>query len=387
MDMVETRKQCEICSSSFMLMEKGASRRYCYECSPMHTTATHAEILSCTRRAIKKQLISEFGGKCRQCGYDKSMSALHFHHTDPSKKVLNISSKKKMLSMSLYRLEASKCEILCINCHRELHWPEYNILRTNEETHLLLGAKIDNKIKKCAICSSMFYSHVKGYARKYCYECVPFGVNRTFAANYAVNSTNRQIINELGGKCVLCGYDKNRNALRIHCKDENAKIGKAKSGSLSKDVSAYKSKAEDCVLLCTNCYSEIHEINQATHLSNEGTESRIQKYVDKSKQCTKCGKHIDRKSKSGLCSKCFSFTRRVVERPTKEVLLKQLETMPFTDVAKIYKVSDNAIRQWCRKYGIPTSRKEISATHSQERATSDPHKSLCDTTAKVENTL
>ena len=59
---------------------------------------------------------------CVVCGYDTSAKALHFHHTDPAAKWMNVStligsacSPKSMLA------ETEKCEVLCANCHYEVH--------------------------------------------------------------------------------------------------------------------------------------------------------------------------------------------------------------------------------------------------------------------------
>lgn len=62
----------------------------------------------------------EAGGKCQRCGYDRYMRALEFHHRDPSEKDFSIS---KQLNRSLQELreEIKKCDLLCSNCHAEVH--------------------------------------------------------------------------------------------------------------------------------------------------------------------------------------------------------------------------------------------------------------------------
>ena len=61
------------------------------------------------------------GGKCEQCGYDRCIEALEFHHTDPTKKDFNISSKGYTRSWKRVQEELDKCVTLCANCHREVH--------------------------------------------------------------------------------------------------------------------------------------------------------------------------------------------------------------------------------------------------------------------------
>jgi hypothetical protein len=70
------------------------------------------------RLELKERAIAYLGSKCCLCGYDLCPAALEFHHLDPKEKDLVISR-----SMSWKRIEAElkKCELLCSNCHREVH--------------------------------------------------------------------------------------------------------------------------------------------------------------------------------------------------------------------------------------------------------------------------
>lgn len=86
-----------------------------------------SECKSCfkSRMAHKHQknkltLVKEFGGKCVRCGYCAVPRILHFHHLNPETKSYTLSM---FLSSSLkkLRLEASKCVLLCPNCHAEEH--------------------------------------------------------------------------------------------------------------------------------------------------------------------------------------------------------------------------------------------------------------------------
>lgn len=70
--------------------------------------------------------------------------------------------------------------------------------------------------------------------------------------------------------------------------------------------------------------------------------------------CSKCGKELSGKCKTGLCVNCC---RKMQENnstiPPKETLYELLLSQPFTKVAQMYNVSDNAVRKWCDKYNIP----------------------------------
>jgi transposase len=72
------------------------------------------------RRTIKRILVSEAGGCCSRCGYDRCIAALQFHHLDPSTKSFTVSSNGVTRSIDRARAEARKCILLCANCHAEV---------------------------------------------------------------------------------------------------------------------------------------------------------------------------------------------------------------------------------------------------------------------------
>lgn len=66
-----------------------------------------------------KRLKEMAGGECQICHYSRSFWALSFHHIDESTKEFALSSKNK--SMDKMIEEASKCLLVCANCHAEIH--------------------------------------------------------------------------------------------------------------------------------------------------------------------------------------------------------------------------------------------------------------------------
>ena len=75
-------------------------------------------------RKVRDKLIQLKGGKCEICNYNKCNSSLCFHHIDESTKLFQIDNRvcngykyERLLE------EVSKCQLLCHNCHMELHHP------------------------------------------------------------------------------------------------------------------------------------------------------------------------------------------------------------------------------------------------------------------------
>lgn len=73
------------------------------------------------RRKIRLKAIQYKGGKCSKCGYKKYPEVLEFHHKNPELKDFNIALKGHCRSWERVRNEIEKCELLCANCHREIH--------------------------------------------------------------------------------------------------------------------------------------------------------------------------------------------------------------------------------------------------------------------------
>jgi hypothetical protein len=72
------------------------------------------------RRRTKLKAVEYKGGKCVRCGYNKCISALEFHHRDPSKKDFGIAKSGNCVAWEKILVELDKCDLLCANCHREI---------------------------------------------------------------------------------------------------------------------------------------------------------------------------------------------------------------------------------------------------------------------------
>jgi transposase len=72
------------------------------------------------RQALKRILVEEAGGKCVLCGYSRCYRALEFHHLDPTTKDFPLAHNGRTRSIAKLRAEASKCVLLCSNCHAEV---------------------------------------------------------------------------------------------------------------------------------------------------------------------------------------------------------------------------------------------------------------------------
>jgi len=79
---------------------------------------------------------------------------------------------------------------------------------------------------------------------------------------------------------------------------------------------------------------------------------KIEKVFNRRKEsvCIDCGAPI-RRNKSGRCNKCVDRSF-IHYKPTKEELIDLIKTTPMIKIGRIYGVTDNAVRKWCKKYNI-----------------------------------
>lgn len=79
--------------------------------------------------------------------------------------------------------------------------------------------------------------------------------------------------------------------------------------------------------------------------------------------CKKCGKEITKGSE--LCMDCYSIVRTAASnRPDKETLIKDISVLQsnFVKIGKKYGVTDNTVRNWCIRYGIPSKSSDYKTT-------------------------
>lgn len=72
-----------------------------------------------------------------RCGYDKCISALEFHHIDPTTKDTIVSSDSITLEKAIK--ESKKCILICSNCHKEFHanlWKLNDIIKEEVDLDL-----------------------------------------------------------------------------------------------------------------------------------------------------------------------------------------------------------------------------------------------------------
>lgn len=150
-------------------------------------------------------------------------------------------------------------------------------------------------------------------------------------------------------KCEKCGWGEinqftQKIPLEIHHIDGN-----------------YKNCSEDNLqLLCPNCHALTENYKGA---NSEGRKTnRVTRKAGSF--CVDCGKEIS--FGSTRCRECANKAR-VSEIPvSREELKKLIRNNPFTKIGEQFSITDNAIRKWCDKYGLPRKKTEINLISDED---------------------
>mgnify|MGYP002379572698 CR=1 FL=1 len=119
-------KKCQICDCWLT----GRQTKFCStKCKQDSINNKHQNYIAQQQRGYerKAKLMQMKGNRCEIYGYNKNSSALCFHHLIPLNKSFQIDIRR-CSNASRDRLveEVEKYQLLCLNCHAEIHHPTFS---------------------------------------------------------------------------------------------------------------------------------------------------------------------------------------------------------------------------------------------------------------------
>lgn len=210
-------------------------------------------------------------------------------------------------------------------------------------------------------------------------------------ATYFRIRMKQELIAYKGGKCIVCGYEKNcPSAYDFHHRNpEEKEFAISKYGVLNRGK--LKTEVDKCDLLCCRCHAELHDEENKKrrdeaisvhklYLLKQNTErecdfchtkfipqKRRQRYCNNDcflmsgkkfrefrqemlKKCCLCQKEFLTKDNAQkyCCQECSAKSKRKVERPSKEQLITLLKANPMIKIGEMYGVSNNAVKKWMK---------------------------------------
>ena len=201
----------------------------------------------------------------------------------------------------------------------------------------------------------------------------------------------------LGGVCVHCGkkfLDVQYDFHHLNPEEKSFSFSTIQTNS-SRTWITVRDELKKCCLLCANCHRLYHaggfELEQKQYFNEEYYDWELMKQpivfkreLDISKDlteqlayledeetlrlkhvCPKCGGYKST-TQAKFCENCAKEEQRKVDRPDRETLKQLIRNKPFTEIGRMYNISDNAIRKWCVAYNLPKKKKEINQYSDEE---------------------
>lgn len=177
------------------------------------------------------------------------------------------------------------------------------------------------------------------------------------------------LIDIMGGKCLLCNFNKFPEALEFHHINPEEKEFQLSGSALSRSLASQIQEIQKCTLLCANCHRGVHcgyldLPENACTFDQEKAQAYLLEKTPLIFMCEDCGKEISYGSQ--YCADCVKAHKQTVSRPDREILKEKIRTQSFLSIGKEYGVSDNAIRKWCLSMGLPCKKTEINKYSNEE---------------------
>ena len=116
---------------------------------------------------------------------------------------------------------------------------------------------------ECKVCGKELTGRQKMFCSKQCkskyYQSQGYNTKYSQKKDYHGSLIKYYLIQQRGGKCEKCGYDKNMAALEFHHLHPEEKEFTLDSRNLERHSDEEILKEFDkCILLCANCHAEFH---------------------------------------------------------------------------------------------------------------------------------
>lgn len=191
--------------------------------------------------------------------------------------------------------------------------------------------------------------------RLYCFECKPLkskiyktpeeraaDLKRKDIEKVAAwrKRTKERSLTYMGGKCIICGYDKCNRALEFHHLDPSTKSFGIGSDGYKHSWEVIKKELDKCILVCSNCHAEIHD-------------GFIDDSIFKNKHLEYRDTYKEDQLKKLIIKDPIKKVRPPTKRPNTYIqLLMIIDSLKwnFCAVGRYFGVSDNAVRKWIKSF-------------------------------------
>ena len=113
-----------------------------------------------------------------------------------------------------------------------------------------------NKQSNCIVCGSALH----GKQTMFCSLTCKNRHHQSYTAQRSRGLARKlELVRSAGGRCSVCGYNRNLAALAFHHSDSEEKDFKLDMRALSnRTLKSVLAELNKCILVCQNCHAELH---------------------------------------------------------------------------------------------------------------------------------
>ena len=133
-----------------------------------------------------------------------------------------------------------------------------------------------------------------------------------------------------------------------------------------KDGNYQNNNEDNLQVLCPNCHSLTDTYKGLNRDSRrDGRNQYTNRKIKPRNYCVDCGTVINKDSIR--CKRCSNSKKNHKDIPiSRDELKNMIRTMAFLQIAKLFNVTDNAIRKWCLRYNLPKRVSDIKKYSDKE---------------------
>ena len=162
------------------------------------------------------------------------------------------------------------------------------------------------------------------------------------------NRIKLALITSFGNKCHMCNKKYDRWVYEFHHIDSATKSFGIGNTRTTRSIKLNAEEAKKCVMVCANCHRIAEYSGIDFGFKSDFDEERFYKEISELNGTAERQRYNEReKQKNKLISEKKSI------KPNRQELKDLLRNKSFTEIAKVFGVSDNGIRKWAISYGLP----------------------------------
>lgn len=165
------KKECKECKAVFPVEEFPVrDRKYRYATCAACTLKRFRDYSKNRHRERKEKAVQLSGGSCQVCNRSGPLCIFDFHHKTQKDATISRLWGRRWEAIES---ELRKCLLLCVNCHREIHYEPKALTATAQSYRLKQQALVGYKGGACQVCgyracvAALDFHHIDGTTKRF----------------------------------------------------------------------------------------------------------------------------------------------------------------------------------------------------------------------------